>query len=241
MISTWRDAESYDAGATMPSAAASSRNRSGLGLAARPRPSPARAPSPARRAAAVSPPASVTWRAASSPRRVRRSRASPTLRACSRRAAWTTSARRSAAPGHDRLGELAALGRHREDVVGGVAVAAREVLVGLLRDALDARQLGGVDRLAERDLVRAARRVAGLALDEAVDGHLRHPPPGGELAAGDRDHPARRLVQLGLARDVDGLLRVAGGDQRPHARVGAGDVVGARGRWRSTRWWPSSR
>ena len=37
--------------------------------------------------------------------------------------------------------------------------------------------------------------------------------------------PARRLVQLRLARDVDRLLRVARRDQRPHARVRADDVA----------------
>jgi hypothetical protein len=57
--------------------------------------------------------------------------------------------------------------------------------------------------------VRAAGRLAPLALDDPVDRELRHPPPGGELAAGDRDEPGARLVQLGLARDVDRLLRVA--------------------------------
>ena len=76
--------------------------------------------------------------------------------------------------GHDRLGQLPALGGHREDLVGRVAVAAGQALVGLLGHALHPRQLGGVDRLAERDLVRAARRRARLALDQAVDGHLRH-------------------------------------------------------------------
>ena len=128
--------------------------------------------------------------------------------------------------GQDRLGELAALGGGREHVVGGEAVAAGELLVGVLLHALDARELVRVDRHPERDLAGAAGRLAAVALDQAVDGHLRHPPPGRELAAGDRDHAARGLVQLGLARDVDRLLRVAGRDQRPHARVGARDVLG---------------
>ena len=69
-------------------------------------------------------------------------------------------------------------------------------------------------------------RLPPVALDDSVDDELRHPPPGGELAAGDRQHPRRGLVELGLARDVHRLLRVAGGDQRPHAGVGARDVVG---------------
>ena len=55
--------------------------------------------------------------------------------------------------------------------MGRVAVAAGEALVGRLGHALDPRQAGGVDRLAERDLVRAARRRARLALDEVVDDH----------------------------------------------------------------------
>jgi len=78
--------------------------------------------------------------------------------------------------------------------------------------------------------VGAARRVAAVALHQAVDGHLRHPPPRGQLAAGDGDHPAGGLVELGLAGDVDRLLRVPGGDQRPHPREGAGDVGGSQPR-----------
>ena len=73
--------------------------------------------------------------------------------------------------------------------------------------------------------MRAAGRVARFALDEPVDGHLGHPPPGRELAAGDRDHARRGLIQLGLARDVDRLLRVAGRDQRPHAGERAGQLA----------------
>ena len=137
--------------------------------------------------------------------------------------------------GHDRLGQLAALAGHGEDLVGRMAVAAGEALVGLVGHALHARQVGGVDGLAQRHLVRAARGGARLALDQAVDGHLGHPPPRRQLAARDGDHPARGLVELGLARDVDRLLRVAGGDQRSHAGVGARDVLAARGRRRSRR------
>ena len=72
--------------------------------------------------------------------------------------------------------------------------------------------------------MRAARRLAALALHDPVHRQLRHPSPGGELAAGDRHEAGARLVQLGLARDVHRLLRVARGDQRPHAGVGAGQV-----------------
>ena len=155
---------------------------------------------------------------------MRRSSASPTLTRLLAARGVDGLGQQVAAGRHDRLGQLAALAGHGQDVVGRVAVAAGEALVGGLGHALDPRQVAGVDRLAERDLVRAARRVARLALDQPVDGHLRHPPPRRQLAAGDGDHPARGLVELGLARDVDRLLRVAGGDQRPHAGVGAGDV-----------------
>ena len=127
----------------------------------------------------------------------------------------------------DRLGQLAARGGELEHLPGGVAVAAGERRVGLLGHPLDARQLIDRDRLPERDLVRAAGRVAGFALDEPVDRHLGHPPPGRELAAGDRDHPRGGLIQLGLARDVDRLLRVAGRDQRAHAGERARQLRGS--------------
>ena len=83
----------------------------------------------------------------------------------------------------------------------------------------------GRARHAERDVVGPRGRLAAVALDDPVHDLLRHPPPGGELAAGDRQHPRGGLIELGPARDVHGLLRVAGGDQRPHPGVGAGDVV----------------
>ena len=130
-------------------------------------------------------------------------------------------------PRLDRRGQVRPLRRHPQDLVGGVAVAAGELGVGLVRHARDTRELARLDRHAERHLVRHAGGVAPLALDDPVDGHLRHPPPRGQLAAGDRHHPARGLVQLGLARDVDRLARVARRDQRPHPGVGAGDVAGS--------------
>ena len=129
-------------------------------------------------------------------------------------------------PRDDRLGQLRPLASDGQHIVCGVAVAARERGVSGVGDALDPRQLGHIDGRAERDLVRAARRVARLALDDPVDRHLGHPPPGRQLAPGDRHHPARRLVELGLARDVDRLLRIAGRDQRPDAGVGAREVIG---------------
>jgi hypothetical protein len=133
-------------------------------------------------------------------------------------------------PGDDRLRQLPALGGHREHVVRGMPVARGQRAVGVLGHSFDTRQVRGVLGRAQRDLVGAAWRVAGLALDQAVDGHLGHPPPGGQLAAGDRDHAAGGLVELGLARDVDRLLRVAGGDQRAHPGVGAREVRRAEGR-----------
>src|ERR1039458_2844207 len=51
-----------------------------------------------------------------------------------------------------------------------------------------ARQLLARDRLAEGNLVRPTGSVARVALDEAIDGHLRHAPPSRQLAPGDRDH-----------------------------------------------------
>ena len=90
-------------------------------------------------------------------------------------------------------------------------------------------------RLSERDLVRAAGRLAHLPLDHPVDGHLGHPAPGRELPAGDREQPRTGLVELGPARDVDALLRVAGGDQRPHAGVGAARCRRRRSRCRRRR------
>ena len=132
--------------------------------------------------------------------------------------------------GDDRLRQLAAVGGEREHVVGGVAVAGGERRIGLGGHALHARQLLHGDRLTERNLVRPARRVAGVALDQPINGHLGHPPPCGELAAGDGDHPRGGLIQLGLARDVHRLLGVAGGDQGPHAGERAGQLGGPEGR-----------
>ena len=115
----------------------------------------------------------------------------------------------------------------REHVVRGVTVAARECLVGLGGHALDARQLLHVDRLPQRDLLGPAGRVARVALDDPVDGHLGHSPPRRELSARDRDHPGGGLVQLGLSGYVHRLLRVARGDQGSHAGEGAGQAARA--------------
>ena len=151
------------------------------------------------------------------------------------RAAITTSASRSGWPG--TIGS-ASSGRSRaevEDRARRVAVAEGE-LVGAP---------SGRSTLVSRSSARAAipsgmssvrhGRLAAVALDDPVDDLRRHPPQGGQLAAGDRQHPRRGLVELGAARDVDGLLRVAGRDQRPHAGVGAGQLIGADARGRSSR------
>ena len=116
-----------------------------------------------------------------------------------------------------------------EHVARRVAVAMREQLARLLVDAGRPLQIVRLGGLAERDLVGAAGRVAPLALDDPVDGHLRHPPPGGELAARDRYEAGARLEQLRLARDVDRLLRVARRDQRTDAGVGARQVGAVEG------------
>ncbi len=126
--------------------------------------------------------------------------------------------------GHDRAAQVRALLGEGEQLARGVAVAVGEQRVARVVDPVDVRHLLGIDRQAERDLVRAAGRLAALALDDPVDRQLRHPPPGRELAAGDRDQAGARLEQLRAARDVDGLLVVAQRDQRPHARVRAGHV-----------------
>ena len=161
--------------------------------------------------------------AASRPSRVRRSRTSATDRACSSRAAITTSASMSGCPSTIGARELRALADQPQDVAAGVAVAKREQLAVARRQRLLGDALGRIELVLgrghpERDVVGATRSHAALALDHPVDDLLRHPPPGGQLAAGDRQHPRRGLVELGLARDVDRLARVAGRDQRPHAR-----------------------
>ena len=179
-----------------------------------------------RRAAAAPPGARAGCGAGARRRRVR---------ACSSRAAITTSASRSGRPatiGAASFGSSRASVEHR----------ARRVPVaeGELGERLLPHPLGRLEVLRprlhpERDLGGVAGRLAALALDQPVDGLLRHPPPGGELAAGDRQHPRRGLVELGLARDVDRLLRVAGRDQRPHAGVGADQVGRGRARCRRRR------
>ena len=119
-------------------------------------------------------------------------------------------------------------------------VAEREQLAVALGEVGLAEPIGRVElalprRHPQRDVVGAARGDAAGPLDHAVDDLLGHPPEGGELAAGDRQQPGRRLVQLGLAGDVDRLARVAGRDQRAHPGVGAGDVGRRRGRCRRSR------
>ena len=136
----------------------------------------------------------------------------------------TTSASRSGRPGTIGAASFGSSRASVEDRAGGVPVAEGELGERLLADPVGRLQVLGARLHPERDLGRVAGRLAALALDQAVDGLLRHPPPGGQLAAGDRQHPGGGLVQLRLARDVDRLARVAGRDQRPHAGVGADQV-----------------
>src|SRR5438874_13602963 len=75
--------------------------------------------------------------------------------------------------------------------------------------------------------MRAAWRLTAVPLDQPVDRELCHPPPCRQLAASDGDQPAGCLVQLRLARDVDGLAGVAAGDQRPDARVCPRELIDA--------------
>ena len=154
------------------------------------------------------------------------------VRACSSRAAITASASRSGRPGTIGRASSGRSAASARTCAGGVAVAEGELLGGVVGElaGLERRrrhQVLGRCRHPERDVGGAAGKVAALALGEPVDGLLRHPPPGRQLAAGDRQHPRGGLVELRLARDVDRLLRIAGRDQRPHAGVGAGQVAAA--------------
>ena len=192
------------------------------------RPSPRRPAGPSRR--------SRSCGAASSPRRVRRRSTSATVRACSRRAATTASASRSGRPstiGAASFGSSRGELQHRR---GPRARSGRRAASSASSPTPSgASRSSGAGRHPERDLGGVAGRLAALALDQAVDGLLRHPPPGRQLAAGDRQHPGGGLVELGLAGDVDRLLRVAGRDQRPHAGVGADQVRARRARRRRSR------
>ena len=145
--------------------------------------------------------------------------------------------------GDDRRRQLGALAGEPQHVAGRVAVAEGELLAIARRQVGLGEPLGRVEvvlrrRHPERDVGGAAGGLAALALDHPVDDLLRHPPPGRQLAAGDRQHPRRGLVQLRLARDVDRLARVAGRDQRPHPGVGAGQVAAPELECRRRRWPP---
>ena len=142
-------------------------------------------------------------RAASKPSRVRLSSTSPTLRACSQRAAITTSAITSGSPATIRPSKLWPVHDQREDLVSPEPIACRERHLGRLGESLRRGKVLDRDGLPKRNLGSAARGVAGVALHEPIDDHLGHPPPRRELATGDRDHAAGGLIQLGLARDVN--------------------------------------
>ena len=69
--------------------------------------------------------------------------------------------------------------------------------------------------------MRAAWRLAALALDDPVDGHLRHPPPGRELAAGDRDEArssSRTARPCGRCRPTSSGRRSRSAAARPRTR-----------------------
>ena len=125
--------------------------------------------------------------------------------------------------GHDSAAQRCVFLRLGEHLARRVAVAVREQGDGLVVDAgvSEVIRPGG---LPQRDLVRPARGLAPLALDDPVDGHLGHPAPGGELAARDRHEPRARLEQLCPARYVHRLLGVSRRDERSHARVRARHV-----------------
>ena len=157
---------------------------------------------------------------------MRRRRTSATARACSQPGGDHGLGEQVGAAVDDRRRQLRVLPGEVEDRPRRVAVAEGELGDGLLPDALGRLEVLGARLHPERDLGGVAGRLAALALDDPVDRLLRHPPPGRELAAGDRQQPRGGLIELGPARDVDRLLRVAGRDQRPDPGVGA-DQVGA--------------
>jgi hypothetical protein len=94
------------------------------------------------------------------------------------------------------VSELRCRGGEPQDVMRGVAVAGGKVCPGVRLDAGQDRQVVRARGQADRDALGAAGGVAALALDDAVHSQLRHPTPGGELAAGDRDEAGARLVDL---------------------------------------------
>ena len=133
------------------------------------------------------------------------------------------------------VGQLGAdaLGQSRRRCRQAQHVAPRRARSGAARCArLSASTPGtsgsrrGRSGMAEWDLVGAAGRLAALALDDPVDSQLGHPPPGGELAAGDRyEAGARSRIARPCARcprDFFGSpVEISG--RTPG--VGAGEVV----------------
>ena len=175
-------------------------------------------------------------RAAVSPSRVRRSSTSPTLRACSRRAAKAASASRSGIPGRIGCASSPRSAASREHVVRRVAVAAGELLVGVLRarpprapaSSASTGMPSGISRVrqgASRPSRSTSRSTAIFAIRRQV---VSLPPVIVTM-------PLEVSYSSALREMSTDFLRVAGGDQRPHARVGARDVARRRCRSRRTR------
>ena len=200
------------------------------------RPSRARARAPrATRAhgVAVGEPSS---RAASSPRRVRRSSTSPMRARLLAAGRERDLGEQVGQPGDDRLGQLAALARRAPAPRARRGRSGRERRVGVARRrppraAARRRSIACPSGIScvRHGASRASRSTSRSTVILAIRRQVVSLPPVIVIM------PAGGLVQLGLARDVDRLLRVAGRDQRAHAGEGAGQVVAARARCRRTR------
>ena len=139
------------------------------------------------------------------PMRVRRSRTSSASSAPSARAAWRTSTPSTSSPGATGASSCGSPAGEREDGrrLGAVAVdqARRR------RDRGERIARGGAHQW---EVVRAAwSGGAGQAadLDRRVDGILRHPAVGRQLAADDAHQPAAAADDRMAAREVGGLVR----------------------------------
>ena len=174
--------------------------------------------------------------AATSPSRVRRSSTSATERACSTPGGDHDLGEQVRVAGDDRLGRARRAPRRGRARPGPRGRSGRRAARSPRREARR-RSRGPPARAGIPSGMSSVRHSASRPSrsDDPVDDLGGHPPEGGQLAARDREHPRRGLVELGLAGDVDRLLRVAGRDQGPHARVGAGQVVDAETRCRSRR------
>jgi len=91
--------------------------------------------------------------------------------------------------GDDRLGELGALGGDVEDAAGGVAVAEGSWSGAPSGRAIRLSRSSSEASIPSWISASAAGRLAAVALDQAIDDLLRHPPPGRQFAAGDLSIP----------------------------------------------------